>query len=151
MEVETLDDGHHLKLTVRVVEPGYHRRRLERLTGLEVEENQARRLLNDMQQFCAWYQSKHGMKKLPRAMLAYHWYNEVYLPAIQAIPDEYKQRLDDAEIFHQLLEHRWYLSERAGKDVGFDVTIPSYIETVLNLASRHAQQPVDPADAPAGH
>lgn len=84
-------------------------------------------------------------------MLAYHWYNEVYLPAIQAIPDEYKQRLDDAEIFHQLLEHRWYLSERAGKDVGFDVTIPSYIETVLNLASRHAQQPVDPADAPAGH
>ena len=131
MEVETLDDGQRLKMTVRVVEPGYHKHRLERLTGLVVEENQARRLLNDMQQFSAWYQQQPGMKKLARGMIAYLWYNQVYLPAVQAIPDEYKQQMDEAEISHQLLEHRWYMSERAGVDVGLDVTIQSYIETVL--------------------
>ena len=39
-----------------------------------------------------------------------------------------------AEVFHELLEHRWFLSERAGKDVGLDRTIPSYVEKVLRAA-----------------
>src|SRR5258706_6388869 len=49
-EVELVRDGGEvrLKLQSKVVEPGHHRRRLLRLTGLDAQENQARRLLNDV-------------------------------------------------------------------------------------------------------
>ena len=36
-----------------------------------------------------------------------------------------------AEIFHQLLEHRWYMSEREGREFSLDEVIPSYVEEVL--------------------
>jgi len=59
------------------------------------------------------------------------WLSEVFEPSIAAIPPELRGRRAAAEIFHELLEHRWFLSERAGKDVGLAETIPSYIEKVL--------------------
>jgi hypothetical protein len=34
-------------------------------------------------------------------------------------------------VFHQVLEHRWFLSERAGKDVGIDEAVRSYVESEL--------------------
>ncbi len=40
-----------IRVTPKVVEPGHHSRRLLRLTGLDAEENQARRLLNDLDTF----------------------------------------------------------------------------------------------------
>ena len=49
-EVQLVGDagGRSLRLNPQVVEPGHHRRRLHTLTGLYVQENQARRLLNDL-------------------------------------------------------------------------------------------------------
>ncbi len=35
----------------------------------------------------------------------------------RSIPTELLDRLEAAEIFHQLLEHRWYMAERAGSEV----------------------------------
>ncbi|MDP5026403.1 MAG: DUF4032 domain-containing protein, partial [Aquiluna sp.] len=43
--------GHTVKIQPKVVDAGHHARRLLLLTGLDVEENQARRLLNDIDQF----------------------------------------------------------------------------------------------------
>ena len=54
-------DGHVLRLTTRVVEPGHHRRRLLQLTGLDVQENQARRLLNDILAYRAWLERRGGV------------------------------------------------------------------------------------------
>jgi hypothetical protein len=34
-----------------------------------------------------------------------------------------------------LLEHRWFLSEQAGRDVGLKTVIPSYVEKVLRPAT----------------
>jgi hypothetical protein len=39
--------------------------------------------------------------------------------------------MEDAELYHQILEHRWYLSEEAGHDVGVDAGVASFVETVL--------------------
>ena len=33
------------------------------------------------------------------------------------VPPEARGKLEPAEIFHEILEHRWYLSERAGHEV----------------------------------
>ena len=63
------------------------------------------------------------------------WLAEVFEPTIAAVPADLRGRRAAAELFHELLEHRWFLSEEAGKDVGMNRTIPSYIEQVLRPAA----------------
>jgi hypothetical protein len=122
-----------LRLQPKVVEPGHHRRRLNRLTGLDAQENQARRLVNDITRYKAWLQ-RRGEPAVSEQAAAGRWLADVFEPSIAAIPKELRGRRAAAEIFHELLEHRWFLSEQAGKDVGLAKTIPAYIESVLRRA-----------------
>lgn len=130
LDIQSIEGGHKLRLRVQVVEPGHHRRRLEALTGLDVQENQARRLLNDLDHFRAWHSGLEG-RPIPEAEAARRWLEEVYRPALAAIPPAQAAKLDPAEIFHQLLEHRWYLSERVGRDLPLGEVVPSYVAEVL--------------------
>jgi hypothetical protein len=50
---------------------------------------------------------------------------------VEAIPLALRGRLAPPEIFHEILEHRWYLSEQAGRDVGTTAAAASYFATVL--------------------
>jgi tRNA A-37 threonylcarbamoyl transferase component Bud32 len=119
-----------LRLTPQVVEPGHHRRRLLMLTGLSVQENQARRLLNDLDGFRACIELEAG-RQLPESVVAYRWLSEVFEGALALVPDELRAKLEPAELFHELLEHRWYLSEAADRDVGLDAAVASYVEGIL--------------------
>ncbi len=130
LDIRTIDGGHMIRLRVQVVEPGHHRRRLERLTGLDVQENQARRLLNDLDHYRAWHGGVEG-RVIPEREAARRWLDEVYRPTLAAIPSAQAVKLDAAEIFHQLLEHRWYMSERAGQDLPLAAVVPSYVADVL--------------------
>ena len=60
LELVADDDGYRLRLNPHVVEPGHHRRRLLMLTGLHAQENQARRLLNDIARFRAQLEKEEG-------------------------------------------------------------------------------------------
>jgi hypothetical protein len=42
-----------------------------------------------------------------------------------------KGRVEDAQLFHEVLEHRWYLGEKAGHDLGLDFASSDYISQVL--------------------
>src|SRR3712207_5357339 len=53
MDILTQAEGAGFRVQPRVVEAGHHSRELRTLTGLDVEEAQARRLLNDLAQFAA--------------------------------------------------------------------------------------------------
>jgi hypothetical protein len=130
LDIETIEGGHKIRLRVQVVEPGHHRRRLEALTGLDVQENQARRLLNDLDHFRAWQGGIEG-RPIPEKEAAKRWLEESYRPTLAAIPPAQAAKLDPAEIFHQLLEHRWYMSERTGRDLPMAEVVPSYVEEVL--------------------
>jgi Domain of unknown function (DUF4032)/Lipopolysaccharide kinase (Kdo/WaaP) family len=134
-EVELVSVGGtaHLKLHAKVVEPGHHRRRLLHLTGLDAQENQARRLLNDVTRYRT-YLEREGEEPVSDAAAAGRWLAEVFEPAIAAVPEELRGRRAAAELFHELLEHRWFLSERAGTDVGIDAAIDDYLENVLRPA-----------------
>lgn len=133
VELESVEDGYRLKLNTLVVEPGHHRRRLFGLTGLDVQENQARRLLDDLDGFrCHLTQVEE--RTLAESVVAYRWLSEAFEPAIEAVPEEVRTKLDPAELYHELLEHRWFLSEAAGRDVGMEETAVSYVETVLRTA-----------------
>jgi hypothetical protein len=134
-EVELVQEGEEVRLVLqsKVVEPGHHRRRLLRLTGLDAQENQARRLLNDLTRYQTWL-CRSGTAVSDTAA-AGRWLSEVFEPAIAAVPPELLQKRAAAEIFHELLEHRWFLSERAGKDVGLQRAVDSYVEKVLRPAA----------------
>jgi len=111
----------------KVVDAGHHSRRLLRLTGQDAEENQARRLLNDMDSYIAAANRQDDDEE----MLAHEWMARCFEPVVRAIPRELRGKLDPAEIYHEVLEHRWYASEQRGSDVGLDEAVRGYIEGVL--------------------
>ena len=135
--VEHDPEGARLRVRPVVVEEGHHARELRRLTGLEVQENQARRLLNDIAAFGA---SISGDADVPRAVVAARWLTEVYEPLVAQVPSSLRGRLEPAELFHELLEHRYYLSQRAGVEVPTDEALDSYLDSVL--AHRRDEQTV---------
>ena len=130
IELEATPDGYRLRLDPHVVEPGHHRQRLLRLTGLDAQENQARRMLNDIARYREELERKLG-RPLAESVAASRWREEVFEPTVAAIPDELWGRLPAAEVFHQVLEHRWFLSETSRKDVGLETAVADYIENVL--------------------
>ena len=123
-------DGYSLKLHPHVVEPGHHRRRLLETTGLRAQENQARRLLNDLNRYRAELEEQAG-HALPPSVAAARWLVDVFEPAIAAVPPELWTKREAAEVFHELLEHRWFLSQQEGKDVGLIPAVEDYVEKVL--------------------
>ena len=127
MSIEATPDGTKVRIQPKVVDAGHHQRRLLRLTGLDVEENQARRLLNDMDEFKARV-SRLGSDE---DMVAHEWLTRVFEPVVKAIPWDLRAKLEPAEVFHQVLEHRWYMSQARGQSVPIAEVLSSYVDTVL--------------------
>lgn len=130
MDLLADEEGHRLRIVPRVVESGYHQDRLLSLTGLWAQENQARRLLNDIRGFGA--ELAAGGTAPPENVMAVRWLDRRFEPTIAAIPRDLVGRLQAAEIYHQILEHRWFLSERKGRDVSTEEAVASYITDVLS-------------------
>ena len=133
VELISTGEGNKLRLKTRVAESGHDSRKLFLRTGIDAGENQARRLLNDMAGFRAWLEQKQA-RPVSEVVAANRWLEEVYDPVIAAIPRSLRGRLPPAEIFHEVLEHRWYMSEAAGRDVGTTAAAKAYIEQVLPAA-----------------
>jgi tRNA A-37 threonylcarbamoyl transferase component Bud32 len=127
LNIVTDIDGRTVQLEPKVVDAGHHSRRLLRLTGLDVEENQARRLLNDLDA----YRAAKDVQNEDEEIVAHRWVTESFEPVVRAVPKELRGKLEPAEIFHEVLEHRWFLSERAGRDVGLMPAARSYVDDVL--------------------
>jgi Domain of unknown function (DUF4032)/Lipopolysaccharide kinase (Kdo/WaaP) family len=131
-EVELIPEGAGVRLRVhtRVADSGQSSRELFQQTGINAGENQARRLLNDICSFRGWLEQKSG-HPVSQTVAAHRWLEEVYDPVVAAIPAALRSRLAPPEIFHEILEHRWYMSEEAGQDVGTTAAARSYFDTVL--------------------
>jgi hypothetical protein len=127
LAIKTDDTGTEVRIQPKVVDAGHHQRRLLRLTGLDAGENQARRLLNDLDSYAATFTGKDDDEE----MVAHEWLARVFEPVVRAIPRDLKGRLEPAEVFHQLLDHRWFLSQNAGRDVPLAEAVSSYIDNVL--------------------
>jgi hypothetical protein len=127
LDIVTDFDGDKIRIQPKVVELGHHRRELQALTGLNVEDAQARRLLNDI----ASYTAHHDLGREDRSLVANRWLVEIYDPVVEMVPPEARGKLEPAEVFHEVLVHRWYLSERAGREVDIMETARDYIDTVL--------------------
>ncbi len=123
-------DGQCLRIRPTLVEEGHHSRALASRTGLRVQENQARRLLNDIAAYGAWLEHEEG-GPIPEAVADYRWLREIYEPAIARVPDGLRSRREPPELFHEMLRHRDRLSDEAGGNVGNEAAMDSYVASVL--------------------
>ena len=135
LEVITEPEQTRARVQPKVVDAGHHSRRLMRLTGLDVQENQARRLLNDLDS----YRASLAIPESDEGVAAHRWVSEVFEPVVRSVPKEQRGKLEGAEVFHEVLEHRWFLSEQAGHDVGLELAADNYVREVL------ARKPVEQA------
>ncbi|MBQ1024350.1 DUF4032 domain-containing protein [Micromonospora sp. C95] len=122
--MSSIDNGRYL-IRPKVVDAGYHHRRLLRLTGLDAEENQARKLLNDLDA----YRAESDLTDEQQA--AHRWLTEVFEPVVRAVPAHLRRKLEPQELFAQIIEHKWLLSEQAGRDVGMRHAVHSFLSDVL--------------------
>lgn len=142
LAIRTDDTGTTVRIQPKVVDAGHHQRRLLRLTGLDAGENQARRLLNDLDS----YRAAYGKADLDEEMVAHEWLMRVFEPVVRAIPVELRGKLEPAEVFHQLLEHRWFMAQEAGHDIPLAEAVSSYVNTVL----RHRRDEATVINPPTG-
>jgi hypothetical protein len=127
LTIATDVDGTSVQIEPKVVDAGHHSRRLLRLTGVDAGENQARRLLNDLDT----YRAATGRQADDEEFVAHDWVTECFEPVVRAVPRELRGKLEPAELYHEVLEHRWYLSEQRGDDVGLMEAVRSYVRGVL--------------------
>ncbi|GAA1168617.1 DUF4032 domain-containing protein [Nesterenkonia sandarakina] len=138
-DIRTVREDSKLLLRPKVVDPGHHQRRLMNLTGLDVQENQARRLLGAIDAYRA-ESDPHG----DEAVAAHMWTQQVFQPLIAQIPKELRNKLEPAEIMHQLIDHRWRLSEREHRDISLEQALPSFIDEELKGLRDEATLMIDP-------
>ena len=127
LDITTDVDGTTVRIQPKVVDAGHHSRRLMKLTGLDVQENQARRLLNDLDA----YRASTDRQNEDEPFVAHDWLPGVFEPAVRAVPRHLRLKLEPAQVFHELLDHRWFLSEQQGRDVPMDEASASYVKHIL--------------------
>jgi tRNA A-37 threonylcarbamoyl transferase component Bud32 len=127
LDITTDFAGSTIRIQPKVVDAGHHSRRLIRLTGLDTEENQARRLLNDLDSFRA----RTDQQNADESIVAHQWLTERFEPVLAAVPAELRGKLEPAEVYHEVLEHRWFMSEKAGSEVPLDKAAEGYVQTIL--------------------
>ncbi len=130
LEETTSGEGARLRFRLRVIEPGRHQRRLYDLTGLEVQEHQARRLLNDIDDFGAWLQREED-RELSRAYIAHRWLQQSFEPVLSLIPEDLRGRREPAQLFHEVLEHWYRASTGEGRDLDLFDAARAYVDEVL--------------------
>ena len=133
--------GARLIIQPKVVEAGHFSRVIERLTGMHTEENQARHLLNDIEQ--------HRALSTPDMLLeaaATIWLRDVFEPTVALVPQKYRDGMGAPQLYVSILEHRWYMSEKAGCDVTQAVAAKAFVEEILEKIPQTPE--LDPFNRP---
>ena len=127
VDIQLAGDKSTVTFIPKLVAPNYHSQRLIELMGLETEELQAKRILASFDRF----RSREIEKTPKKEEAAKRWLDEVFYKVINAVPAAMRGRVEDAQLFHEVLEHRWYLGEKAGRDLGLEFATNDYISKVL--------------------
>jgi tRNA A-37 threonylcarbamoyl transferase component Bud32 len=126
LEVDPVGTRGKVRLRTSVTTRRYHANELERRTRLRTLEGQARILLNDLNEYAAWLEYDEQRAVSPDEA-ADRWLREVYRPTQARISRVVGPERDLVQAYCDLLEHKWLLSERAGRDVGLDAAITAYL------------------------
>jgi hypothetical protein len=125
IELRPTDSGNQLRLRAVVTDRNFHRNQLLELTGLEAEEMQAQQIMNEIQAIKATL-SQNNNRSTPLSVAAYYWLENYYKPTLELLQPVITQQIDPTELYWQVLEHKWFLSERAHHDVGHHAAAEDY-------------------------
>src|SRR6185369_5695320 len=131
----------HVRLRVAVTTRLFHVRELERLTGLHALEGQAQLLLNDLREYRAWLEW-YEKRSISEKEGAERWLTDVFEPTLARLATSISPDRDLVQAYCDVLEHKWLLSEAAGRDVGLETALQSYLKL-------GAPAPEDPGSAAA--
>ncbi len=128
-DVELLQtaDGNQLRLRAIVSDRNFHHDQLLNLTGIDAEEQQAQKMMNEIQELKATL-SQQNNRSTPLSAAAYYWQKNIYEPTIQRLKPSIKPDMGEAELYCQVLEHKWYLSEKSRQDVGHQAATEDYLK-----------------------
>src|SRR4051795_12456444 len=96
LDITTDFAGSTIRIQPKVVDPGHHQRRLLRLTGLDTEENQARRLLNDLD----YFRAVTDQQGADESIVAHQWLTDQFEPVVSSVPADLRGKLEPAELYH---------------------------------------------------
>ena len=128
VQVSLDNETQMLSFQPRLVAAGYHSAKLKSRFGLDAQELQAKRILAS---FDRWYARQPNQTN--KDEMAKEWLDTVFFRILGLIPAELQGRVEKAQMFHEILENRWYMTEKAGFDVGLDAAAEAYINEILPL------------------
>lgn len=128
VELAATENGDQLRLRIAVTDRNFHHDQLQNLTGLDVQEQQARLMMNEIHELKARL-SQANNRSTALSVAACQWLEEYYQPVISQLKDHpsLQGEGDYPERYCQILEHKWFLSERARRDVGHQNAAQDYI------------------------
>ena len=129
VEMRSAESGNQLRLRFFVTDRHFHSEQLLSFTGLEAEERQALQMMNEIQELRATMSQQQNQKVL-LAVAAYYWLENVYQPVIDRLKPLIEKHHSPTELYCQVLEHKWYLSERAHRDVGHQAAVEDYLKNI---------------------
>ena len=126
-ELVKTGEGDRLRLRTIVVDRDYHRRLLHGLTGLVAGDRQAALMINEVKELQAKLASEQH-RSVGLSVAASRWLDQRYRPTTQRLREALETDEDLSELYCQVLEHKWYLSERAKRDVGLETALEDYLQ-----------------------
>jgi DNA-binding transcriptional MerR regulator len=133
IELKNEDQGNILKLRIFVSDRNFHRNQLMQITGLYAEDRQAQQIMNEIHELKA-NMSQSDNPNITVEAVAYYWLEHIYKPVVEKLQLFFKSdsqplvNYDPIELYCQVLEHKWYLSERAQHDVGHQAAVEDFIQ-----------------------
>ena len=129
VEIHNSDSGGRLQMRFFITDRNYYRDQLLGLTGISAGEMQARQMMNEINELKA-YLSQINNRSIPLSAAAKHWFENFYQPVINQlhpIIGQQNANSDPAELYCQVLENKWFLSERAHQDIGHQAAADDYL------------------------
>jgi len=126
IELVAAGEGDRLRLRTIVTDRDYHRHLLHTLAGVAASERQAECMLGEIHELQATM-NREAEHVVPLGVAAHHWLHERFQPAIRRLEAMTADDLEPTERYCQVLEHKWFLSEAAGRDIGFDRALEDYL------------------------
>ena len=131
-EMQPAENGSKLRFRVFVTDRNFHRDQLLSLTGIEAEEMQARQMMNEIQEIKATL-SQLNNRAMFLSAAAYYWLENVFRPVAARLKPLVGESDSLPELYCQVLEHKWFLSERMQHDVGHQAAVEDYLRNIAGI------------------
>jgi hypothetical protein len=140
VELRAAATGERLRMRAIITDRNFHTDLLHSFTGLDVQEKQAQVMVNEIRELRATI-SDSSDRPMPLAVSAYYWLNEIYLPALKELEPIITANTDEAELYCQVLEHKWYMSEQDKRDVGHSAAILDFLKKFREKVAAESPPP----------